>query len=264
MHELGYVPPDRSVALEACPITRLDRAAVVDLVLRRLGARQSAWNAADIRGEVEKTIAAAGIIADGTVRRELAEDLTSRTVASCTSLLDRADVPEHVRSLSSKRVVHVEEALVSRLAIRGRSQPRPVRLAARRLVRELDAAQRRAVAAIAGTAPLIVIEGAAGAGKTTALAAADGALRQSGRRLLVVTPTLKAARVASRESKAPASSAHWLAIQHGFRWDADGHFGRVPVTDRIRLGPVGLPACGPETSCSSMKPACSTKISHWL
>lgn len=239
LHELGYVPPNSSVALEALPIARLDRAAVVDLVLSRLGARRSAWNAADIRGEVEKIIAAAGIIADGTVRRELAEDLTSRSVAACIPLLDHVDVPEHVRSLSSKRVVHAEEALVSRLAVRGRSQPRPVRLAARRLVRGLDSAQRRAVAAIAGAAPLIVIEGAAGAGKTTTLAAADGALRQSGRRLLVVTPTLKAARVASREIKAPASTTHWLAIQHGFRWDENGHFGRIPATDRIRLRPRG-------------------------
>ncbi|MBB3092083.1 MobF family relaxase [Nocardioides albus] len=239
LHELGYVPPDSSVVLEALPIARLDRTAVVDLVLSRLGTRRSAWNAADIRGEVEKIVVSVGIIADGTVRRELAEDLTSQTVAACTPLLDRDDVPEHVRSLSSKRVVQVEEALVSRLADRGQSRHRPVRVIAHRRVRGLDSTQRGAVAAIAGTAPLVVIEGAAGAGKTTTLAAADGALRQSGRRLLVVTPTLKAARVASRETKAPASTAHWLALQHGFRWDEDGHFGRVPATDRIRLGTRG-------------------------
>ncbi|OIJ28034.1 AAA family ATPase [Nocardioides luteus] len=244
LHELGYDPPDHPVSLKALPIARLDRAAVVDLVLSRLGGRRSAWNAADIRGEVEKIIAAVGIIAEGTVRRELAEDLTSRTVAACTPLLDRGDVPEHVRALTSQRVVHVEEALVSRLANRARSQPRPVRLDAPRHARGLDAAQRRAAAAIAGTAPLVVIEGAAGAGKTTTLAAAEAALRRIGHRLLVVTPTLKAARVASREIKTQASTAHWLAIQHGFRWDEDGRFGRVPNTERFndpgrKLGPRG-------------------------
>lgn len=245
LHELGYVPPDGSVTLEALPIARLDRAAVVDLVLSRLGARRSAWNAADVRGEVEKCIAAVGIIADGTVRRELAEDLTSRTVAACTPLLDRNDVPEHVRSLSSERVVHVEEALVSRLADRGRSRLRPVQHISRQLARGLDLAQQRAVAAIAGTAPLIVIEGAAGAGKTSVLAAAGDALGRSKRQLVVVTPTLKAACVASRETKAQASTAHWLAIQHGFRWDEDGHFGRVPAAKRIKASPRGAAGLQP-------------------
>ena len=49
--------------------------------LTRLGARRSAWNAADIRGEVEQPIAAAGVVADPAVRRELAEDLTARALA---------------------------------------------------------------------------------------------------------------------------------------------------------------------------------------
>lgn len=76
-------------------------------MLCRLGARRSAWNGADVRGEVEKIIASVGIVAEGTVRRELAGDLTSRTVAASTPLLNRSDVPEHVRSLTSRQVVAV-------------------------------------------------------------------------------------------------------------------------------------------------------------
>jgi conjugative relaxase-like TrwC/TraI family protein len=237
LHALGFVPPERPVPLEVLPIARLDREVVVDLVLIRLGARRSAWNAADIRGEVEKIVAAAGIVAEGTVRRELAEDLTSRTLAACAPLLDRGDVPEHVRALTSTRVVQVEEALVSRLANRCVSRAGPVRLSGRGRAPGLDPAQLRAAAAIAGSAPLVVIEGAAGTGKTRTLAAAEDALRRSGRRLLVVTPTLKAAHVASREIKVQASTAHWLAIQHGFRWDENGRFGRIPVTERNGPGP---------------------------
>ncbi|MEU0313071.1 MobF family relaxase [Nocardioides sp. NPDC006273] len=233
LHDLGYRPPVRAEGLEAFPIARLDRDAVVDLVLSRLGGRRSSWNAADIRGEVEKIVASVGIVAAGAARRELAEDLTSRTVAACTPLLERDDVPKHVRALTSERVVQVEEALVSRLANRSRTRGQPVRLTVSRSARGLDPAQRRAASAIAGTAPLVVVEGAAGTGKTTTLAAADAALRRSGHRLLVVTPTLKAARVASREIKTQASTAHWLAIQHGFRWDDDGRFGRVPAAERF-------------------------------
>ena len=100
------------------PIGRLNRDAVGDLVLTRLGARRSAWNPADIRGEVERIVASVDIVAAGAVRRELAEDLTTRTVEPACRLLARADVPEHVRALTSHRVLQVEDDLVRRLAAR--------------------------------------------------------------------------------------------------------------------------------------------------
>ena len=50
-----------------------------------------------------------------------------------------------------------------------------------------------------------------------------------GRRLLVVTPTLKAAEVAVRETGADGRSAAWLIHQHGWRWDDDGHWTREPA-----------------------------------
>ena len=57
-----------------------------ELVVSRLGARRSAWNAADIRGEVEQLIAA-----DRRGRRrrrsriELAEDITARAARTCVA-----------------------------------------------------------------------------------------------------------------------------------------------------------------------------------
>ena len=44
-------------------IGRVNRDAVADLVLSRLGARRSTWNAADIRGEVERIVASLDIVA---------------------------------------------------------------------------------------------------------------------------------------------------------------------------------------------------------
>ncbi len=49
------------------------------------------------------------------------------------------------------------------------------------------------------------------------------------RRLVVVTPTLKAARVARDQVGADAFSAAWLIHQHGYRWDDDGRWTREPV-----------------------------------
>ncbi len=43
---------------------------------------------------------------------------------------------------------------------------------------------------------------------------------------MVVTPTLKASQVAASETGAEGRSAAWLIHQHGWRWDADGHWTR--------------------------------------
>ena len=74
----------------------------------------------------------------------------------------------------------------------------------------------------------MVVEGAAGAGKTTALRSAQALLSRQGHRLVVVTPTLKAAEVAAAETGADGHSAAWLIHQHGWRWDDDGHWTRQP------------------------------------
>ncbi len=89
----------------------------------------------------------------------------------------------------------------------------------------------------------MVIEGAAGAGKTTTLAATRALLERQRRGLLVVTPTLKAAKVAAAEVGAATGSAAWLAFQHGWRWTGDGTWTRLtvgqvdPVTGRGYDGP---------------------------
>lgn len=58
--------------------------------------------------------------------------------------------------------------------------------------------------------------------------------------MIVVTPTLKAARVAATEVGTSAFSAAWLAHQHGFRWNTDGRWTRVPA-DRIDRAAVLRP-----------------------
>ena len=78
LHRLGFRSPTHSTALHAARTGALDRDAAVNTVLSRLGAKRSAWNAADIRGQVELLISSEGMIADPSVRIEMAEDLTAR------------------------------------------------------------------------------------------------------------------------------------------------------------------------------------------
>ncbi len=239
LRDLGFTPPtspaiDR-VTEPGLQIGRINRDVAADLVLTRLGAKRSAWNPADIRGEAERLIATVGVVAERPVRHELVEDVADRAHTRCVPLLERGDVPEHVRSLTSERVLAVEADLVDSIAARSARPAQDAgRLHGRIHLDHLDPAQRRVVAALAGDANLLVIEGAAGTGKTTTLAAARDVLDASGRRLVVVTPTLKAAQAAQQQVGPDAFSAAWLIHQHGYRWDEDGHWSQTDATPEAR------------------------------
>ncbi|HEX7355023.1 MAG TPA: MobF family relaxase [Mycobacteriales bacterium] len=263
---VGYREPDRPVVLAPTPVGVLDRERAAADVLDRLGAARSAWNPADIRGQVEVLIAEAGIVSDVGVRGELAEDLTTRALHRCVRLLDRGGVPEHVRAWTSPAVLDVEAELVERLVRRATADagldepvdpriegvtPPPVGMTSvNRGVTPLDVpvpplqpaiiqdpfgldAGQAAVAAVLADRgrALMVVEGAAGAGKTATLHAAREAVRLFGHEMVVVTPSLKAARVAADQTGAVAGSAAWLAYQHGWRWTDDGPWSRLAVGD---------------------------------
>lgn len=230
LHRLGYrdphhpAPPtvSKTASKSVSKAGALDRDAAAATVLTRLGAKRSAWNTADIRGQAEVLITQAGIVADPAVRSELAEDLAARAVAQCVSLLDEVGTPEHIRALTSPAVLAVEADLTASFASRAAAPGRPARLRGG----GLDPAQLQAAGALVGSHRLVVVEGAAGSGKTAALAATRSILGRSGRRMVVVTPTLKAAQVAAGQTGAPAFAAAWLASQRGFRWDDDGRWTR--------------------------------------
>ncbi|PZS14678.1 MAG: TrwC relaxase, partial [Pseudonocardiales bacterium] len=243
LHELGYRDPIAPATMNPTSVGWLDRVEAVGEVLSRLAARRSAWNAADVRGEVEQLIARRDIVTDPSVRAELAEDLTARTVTDCVGLLQRDGIPEHVRAMTSRRVLAAEDDITARLARRGDITSESEAATAATGLDRLDPAQREAVRALASDDQLVVIEGAAGAGKTTVLAETRRALAADGHRLVVVTPTRKAAQVAARQVGADASSAAWLAHQYGWRWDGNGIWTRLapgqadPITGAMFDGP---------------------------
>ena len=116
--------------------------------------RRSAWNAADIRGEVERLIAARR----HRRRRGGARSSWPRTSprgrsTACVPLLDREGVPEHSRSLTSRHVLDVETDLVARLAARAddaMAVAAPPDSTLDQHLHGLDTGQRNAVFALAG------------------------------------------------------------------------------------------------------------------
>ncbi|HRC11567.1 MAG TPA: MobF family relaxase [Dermatophilaceae bacterium] len=228
---LGYRPPERPVPIVATPVGQVDRDAAAAEVLARLTATRSAWNQHDVRGEAELLLARAGVITEVEVRRELAEDITARATATSVPFpFVTPDTPAHIRGWTSAEAIAVEQDLAGRLAVRGAEPGRDaaadqVDRAAAAAGVHLDPSQAEAAAALAGDHALVLVTGAAGAGKTTTLATTRAALAHDGspggHQMLVVTPTLKAARGARAETGAHTGSAAWLAVQHGWRWADD-------------------------------------------
>lgn len=231
---------------------QVDRDGAAQRVVRVLsaGARgRSTWNDYDIRGVVEEVLAAGNVVADRAVLDEIAEDVTARAKAASLRVV-AAPAPAHVRHMTSQEVVDLEAEIRGRLAVRSAVQGGPAAMgdvaevvAAVDPDARLDAAQLDGVRAIAGDAAVVLVEGAAGSGKSTMLAAANQAIEQAGHHMMVVAPSRNAALiVAEKVGAAQAPAVAGLVFQHGYRWDSDGVWTRLrrgdicPLTDAPYTG----------------------------
>ena len=187
--------PAGPVPVDGVRVGAVDRDEAADRAVKVLsagGRGRSTWNVYDIRGVVEEVLAARNVIAPPEVFTELAEDVTARALARCLSVLDRP-VPDHIRHLTSQQVIDLEHDIIGRLAVRAGidhqyAAVEDVAAALDRLSHPdgggepvlLDEGQVAAVRAITGTGPLVLIEGAAGAGKTTVLSTANDIITHHG------------------------------------------------------------------------------------
>lgn len=231
LQDAGYTPNLPSAAVR--PARTLNELAVQQVASRaldRCAAAASAWTVHDVQEQVARIVTEAGVRAAPDELREFITITTRLAADDCLSILP-PDAPrqEHVAHLTTLHVVAVETELRDRLAARATQSAHGA--TPRVDASGLDADQVRAAAAIAGTAPLIVVEGAAGAGKTTMLRTAIEAAVAEGRRTRVVTPTKKAADVAAQELGVPTNSVAKLVHEHGWRWDRDGVWTRLAPGD---------------------------------
>ena len=203
--------------------------------LDRCAAQASTWSRHTVAEHVTRIVTEYGVRVEPAELRHLVELATGLAVGDCLSVLPPgAARPEHVAHLTSLDVVagetRLRDLLTACLATPANTGFPDV--TARAAERELDPGQACAAAAVASTDPLVVVEGAAGAGKTTMLAVAIDGAAGEGRATRIVTPTKKAADVAARELGVPAESVAKLLHAHGWRWNADGVWTRLAVGDR--------------------------------
>ncbi|WP_395245723.1 MobF family relaxase [Agromyces sp. MMS24-K17] len=248
----GYRPDlERVRAQRAVALDELSVQTVASRAVNRCAAAASTWTVHDIQEHVSHLVTEAGVRGDPTSLREFVALVTELAEANCLSVLPPDwPHPEHVAHLTSVHVIAVETRLRDLLTARAeRPQQRTPDLSriAQRL--RLDPAQVRAAAAVASAQSLVVVEGAAGAGKTTMLAAAIKAAAMQGRKTRVVTPTKKAADVAHQELGVAADSVAKLVHEHGWRWNRDGVWTRLAVGDH-----------DPDTDAAYVGPAASARL----
>lgn len=230
----GYTPdPPRVRRGAPMSLDELRVQQVASRALDRCAAAASTWTRHTVQEHVTRIITEAGVRATPEALRDIVAITTQLAVEDCLSVLPPGMVqPDHVAHLTSLHVVAVETQLRDRLTARatvGTGRVSDVSGVADKA--GLDAEQAQAAAAVAGIDPLVVVEGAAGAGKTTMLGAAIEAAANQGRHTRIVTPTKKAADVAAQELGVRTDSVAKLVHEHGWRWNRDGVWTRLAVGD---------------------------------
>ncbi|MEN2742909.1 AAA family ATPase [Microbacterium sp. X-17] len=214
----------QSVRLEDLDIELLAAKAIVDADARSVGTG-ARFSDMDVRAGAIRALAGTRVQAERSELEPFIDKIFSLATESHTvTLLDTAEIPRHVKH----RMATATAALKATVALRieplsydGEDRARnQIRAIASRVEpkRELNGEQLAGAASLAGTAGIVCISGAAGAGKTTMLKVASAALRQSGRNMIIVAPTKKASSVAGREASSASSSLHQLLFDYGWRW----------------------------------------------
>ncbi len=236
LRDAGYDPAGierRSVQ----PVVSVDDLAVQEVASRALdrsAAGASAWTRHTIQEHVTRITTEHGAQATPAELREFIGLATDLAVADCFSVLPPgAATPEHVAHLTSLSVVAAETALRDQLtAAVPADRPRHPDVSEAAGAAGMDEGQTFAAAGVASSDPLVIVEGAAGSGKTTMLRTAIAVAAEHGRASRVVAPTKKAAQVAEEELGVPATSVAALVYAHGWRWNRDGVWTHLAVGER--------------------------------
>ena len=230
LEEAGYAPGllrqrrEHPVSLDDLQVQE-----IASRALDRCAAAASTWARHTVQEHVTRIVTEAGIRSKPAAITEFVAITTKLAADDCLSVLPLGTAqPDHVAHLTSLHVVQFETELRDLLQARATHGPRNIPDVTR-LARErgLDEEQARAAAAVASDDPLVIIEGAAGAGKATMLGVAIQAAALQSRATRIVTPTRKAAQVAQQELGVPADSVAKLVHANGWRWNRDGVWTRL-------------------------------------
>jgi hypothetical protein len=254
-HGGTQTPGPAAIMLTPATLTRQDRERIGTDAVNVLAGRRATWGAGDISREVSSSLRGLGVVANRRERRVLEQQITNTAVLGCLPALTLSyeqGVAEDLalRALTSGKVIAARDTLEEHFARLAGENP-PAWTAHQQQVaevvlhghRHLSDQQREAALAVAGPASLVVVEGAAGAGKTTVLAAARDIAQATGSKLLVLAPSATAAKVAAAEIGVPAFNVHEALHALGWRWNKANDWTKLavgdtdPTTGKVWAGP---------------------------
>lgn len=195
--------------------------AIAEAAIADLGQSQSAWSQADMRAAIDRRLAETYLIGEAGVTA-LSNASFTHLMGRSVNFFDEEVNVEGVRHYTSADVLAVDTFLTDSLSARGLAVGENGQVQAVREGFTLSDEQEFAAAAIAGTHELVVIQGAAGAGKTTMLQAAAESVQGQGRRLVVVSPTKRGALEAGDVLGTEGTSVHSLLYRAGASVDESG------------------------------------------
>ena len=235
LREAGYDPDtlQRPAPRAAVSLDDLSVQVVASRALDRCAAGSSAWTTHTVTEHATRIMTEYGIRATPAEIRDFITVVSRLALEDCFTILPPGKpAPEYVAHWTSVRVMQAETELRDLITARI-PDVEPALPDVRQLAQTagLDTGQTEAAAALASTDPLVIVEGAAGSGKTTMLATAITASSERGRLSRVVTPTKKAADVAQQELGTPTASVAALVHAHGWRWNRDGVWTRLTPGD---------------------------------
>lgn len=228
--EASSAPESRTAAETRVP--SVERVAAVTLA--KLSGTRSSWSSADIRAEATRALTTTGHVGQPEELALMREQLVGTIEGQCSSIFDpRVSPPETARHWTSTAVIQAEDEIKTSLAARAATDTDQQKVdaviqQAKELAPQLSDAQARGAALLGRGCRLVVIEGAAGAGKTTMTGTAQ-ALRGH-RPMLTVVPTRKGEQQ-SRHAGADACSLHKLLHAHGSRWNEHNQWTRLAPGD---------------------------------
>jgi len=210
----------------------------------------------DLRAAATMAVASTQFVASPAVLHAVAREVEVMALSSIESLApqDTEPVPEDVKTLRLNSVGQTRARIRERAAMRaalGTTAPannqiideaiaavNENRSEAGKDAIQVDEGQYAAAAVVAGSSPVVLVEGPAGAGKTTMLTIAHEAITATGGRMVTVAPTMKAAQVAAQELGSESSSLHGLLYAYGYRWRTTDS--GATVWRRLQVGDVDV------------------------
>ncbi|WP_460944242.1 MobF family relaxase [Okibacterium endophyticum] len=215
----------RNVArvVAAQTVDQIDPRAIAEGALVDLAQRRSAWSPADLHAAIDRRLAMTYLVGDDGVD-ELHEQALQAAQGETVSFLDDGVQIEGVRHLTAKAVVKTENDLTDALTRRAERSGEDGLVEADRGAFSLTEGQAAAARGITGNHALVVVEGAAGSGKTSMLAAANEQLKLDGRRLVSVSPTKRGAEEMAQAVKGKGNSVHSMLVRAGASFDETGRW----------------------------------------